>query len=527
MDAATFAKTKVAPHVHMRTIVNEITAVCRLFDGSDFVPVDDDEDENSSWTSISKPPPPSTLLGALLETESNPGSPARMKNANKIRKRSHRSSTKFFDCTLRGVKLRSDTFEEVRAHKLASCLDVNINDIHFSEKITTNRLKKMVGEWLNPKLHPRDVDDGMLMMKLISFHPTNKRTVEGGELLSDECRLAIKLLPLRCHIDQKVIHFVSDFFSEKKVEGEKKGEGEGEGDDEDKDKDKDKNKDKDKDTKDDEQLIEKANSFFQSANINSFKMMVDYEPVGINFPALRAGSYVELLNIFPLEELKLELDPLRLKNLTGWGSVFNEIFKSWIGNITTNQMHKFVTSAPPINTLNNIGEGMADLILLPMERYRKDRSRGSLVKGVREGIDSFGEKVGLEALSVGKSVTGAVSNAINDNIVGIRRGWVGGEVMGAKQPRNVTESFNSARKSVNRGFSTAKSTVFAIPEVYKSTRGDLKQTTKAAIRAVPIAVLAPLGGALEASSFTLLGIRNGIFPQKREEEENQFKTGFF
>ena len=37
-------------------------------------------------------------------------------------------------------------------------------------------------------------------------------------------------------------------------------------------------------------------------------------------------------------------------------------------------------------------------------------------------------------------------------------------------------------------------TVIAIPEVHKESRGDLRKTTKAAVRAIPICLLAPVGG---------------------------------
>jgi len=336
-------------------------------------------------------------------------------------------------------------------------------------------------------------------------------------LLADENRIALKILPLRCHIDQKVIHFVQDFFAEEKVEeGDEKAEKKS---DNDNDNDNDNNNFEDSDGE--VEVMERSQSFFQSANINSTKIMADYEPVGIDFPALRAGQYAELLNVFPLEELQLKLDALQLKNLTGWGSLFGEIFKSWIANIMATQMHKFVTSAPPINTLSNIGEGMADLILLPTQRYRKERSKGSIVKGIREGVESCGEKVGMEVLKTGKTVASLASNLINDNVV-FPDGAGTKERAFGKQPRSASDSLDAAFASVSRGVSKAHSTVIAIPEIYKESRGDLKKTTKAAIRAVPICVLAPMGGGLEAMSYTMLGLRNELFPHKRAEEEAQY-----
>jgi len=43
------------------------------------------------------------------------------------------------------------------------------------------------------------------------------------------------------------------------------------------------------------------------------------------------------------------------------------------------------------------------------------------------------------------------------------------------------------------------------------------------VRAVPIAVLAPIIGATEALSYTLLGIRNNMDPAKKHDEEARFR----
>ena len=46
---------------------------------------------------------------------------------------------------------------------------------------------------------------------------------------------------------------------------------------------------------------------------------------------------------------------------------------------------------------------------------------------------------------------------------------------------------------------------------------------KAVVRAVPIAVLKPMIGASEAVSKTLLGVRNSLDPQGRDELDDKYK----
>lgn len=51
---------------------------------------------------------------------------------------------------------------------------------------------------------------------------------------------------------------------------------------------------------------------------------------------------------------------------------------------------------------------------------------------------------------------------------------------------------------------------------------------KGVVKAIPIAVMAPLSGASEALSYTLLGARNQMRPDLyQEEEEMQRRHNFF
>ena len=52
---------------------------------------------------------------------------------------------------------------------------------------------------------------------------------------------------------------------------------------------------------------------------------------------------------------------------------------------------------------------------------------------------------------------------------------------------------------------------------------DVKGPLKAVVRAVPIAVLKPMIGASEAVSKTLLGMRNSLDPQGRDELGDKYK----
>jgi autophagy-related protein 2 len=51
---------------------------------------------------------------------------------------------------------------------------------------------------------------------------------------------------------------------------------------------------------------------------------------------------------------------------------------TWLPHIGYTQVSNFVSGVAPIRSMINIGSGMADLVLLPIEQYRKD---GRIIRG--------------------------------------------------------------------------------------------------------------------------------------------------
>ena len=194
----------------------------------------------------------------------------------------------------------------------------------------------MLGEWVNEMEHPRDSNDGVIMLKvsilfcsmkistlvkyntfspffttqrfikkMISMRPACKVSVD-GKIMSDESVAKLHLLPLRCYIDQIALRFIKDFFSSNDSDDSSEMEG-------------------DEMNTDDENDIEIIATFFKAFNITHTKLKVNYNPVGVNMMALKDESYTELLNLFPLEGTELFLQPVHIQNLIGWGAVLGEM----------------------------------------------------------------------------------------------------------------------------------------------------------------------------------------------------------
>lgn len=59
---------------------------------------------------------------------------------------------------------------------------------------------------------------------------------------------------------------------------------------------------------------------------------------------------------------------------------------------------------PPVRPFANIGAGMADLVLLPLEQLKRD---GRVLFGLRRGAASFAHAVTVETLDVGSRLASA------------------------------------------------------------------------------------------------------------------------
>ena len=83
-----------------------------------------------------------------------------------LKKRMPRQNERFFQLSATGLKLRLDSFKESQQHSLCSCMDISISDMFLAETVSSGTPVKILGEWFNEIEHPRDSNDGILMMKV-------------------------------------------------------------------------------------------------------------------------------------------------------------------------------------------------------------------------------------------------------------------------------------------------------------------------------------------------------------------------
>uniref|UniRef100_K3X2P4 Autophagy-related protein 2 n=1 Tax=Globisporangium ultimum (strain ATCC 200006 / CBS 805.95 / DAOM BR144) TaxID=431595 RepID=K3X2P4_GLOUD len=557
------APTQVAAHESKPSTERKVKLLDALLD--DYVPSpssaslfgnDSDASGGSSLFTGAKSAP----AAMYLHERSNTQGAMNDRGATNTRKRSLKSGRKteeMLELMVSRIQMRVDMFNDEETQPLASSTVIALGDIEILDYISTSQIRKVICYWKSDITHPRESGSSMVHVHLMTVRP--------GPNLCEEHRLKVTILPLRINLDQEVVSFLRQFVPvedptvragaqrqpssyEEDLEDETKG------------------------IDGTEMSVMNAPStphlqetdvslgswFFQSIDVRPCKIKIDYRPNRVDYAALRSGDYLEVINLFVLEGMELVLRRVKMSGIDGWAAFGEQVLMSWVNDISRHQIHKCVASVsmPPLRPFANIGSGAADLILLPMEHYGKDRR---FVRGLKKGAKSFLKSVTIETLNTASRVAQGTQALLEhaDDVVstssalrkkqlkyrqatsrirrnsrrmgggGIRSaqdsgGGIGGRQYLTQQPSNATEGLYQAYDSLSRELHVAAKTIVAVPLVeYKKTGS--QGYVRSVIRAVPVAVLRPMIGATEAVSKALIGVRNAVDPELKEDIENKFK----
>lgn len=317
---------------------------------------------------------------------------------------------------------------------------------------------------------------------MVTWAPQRKITDE-NEIANDECEAVVKVLPLRCLLDQRAIRFATTFFRP----------------------------DNPKDISLPKGLHAIPPPRVRLFRFKPFRLKVNYKPEKVNHQALRDGQIVELINFSPLHDMVLTLQQVEVADKIGFGDVVSVLTKSWIGDICSTQIIKFLTNAQPFEPITSISGGVVDMVVLPWEAIQNG---DSLQQSLRSGAKSFAKAVAYEALTISSGLAEfmATKTAAGSASYPLLPSRPEGT------PRGMRDTGQHALESIARGFQEANYKVIIIPyrEYQRSgTTGALKSVLKG----IPVALSAPASGAAEALSFALLGARNQLRPDIRKEEE--------
>jgi hypothetical protein len=86
------------------------------------------------------------------------------------------------------------------------------------------------------------------------------------------------------------------------------------------------------------------------------------------------------------------------------------VFNSWLPQLKM-QAANVLSGVTGVSSLVNIGGGMADLILLPLNQARlKD---GRVMLGLQQGVSSFTKAATMETIKLGSKLAAGLVNCFN------------------------------------------------------------------------------------------------------------------
>lgn len=311
---------------------------------------------------------------------------------------------------------------------------------------------------------------------------------------------------------------------------------------------------------------------------------MDYKPKVFNLGNFREGQLIELMNIFRLDGSEVRLNQVKLTGVNGIDSLLDKLGQEWLPHILNTQKINMVSGVSPVRSIVNLGTGVADLVLLPIQQYRKD---GRIIKGIQKGTSSFARATAIEAIKLSSRVaTGTqvilehadgffsatetppvssleqfqdqpfvytdmngleVTSSNEDDVLSPPSSLKPSSSASAVpyhdsphryydkrrthstssvSPTDLTEGLHYAYQNISKNLGSAAQTIFAVPtEIQTHEEQDYGSSqgssgAKAVIRAVPVAMIKPMIGLTGAFQSILTGLRNSIDPVMRLQNED-------
>ncbi|KAI9138785.1 ATG C terminal domain-containing protein [Paraphysoderma sedebokerense] len=417
-------------------------------------------------------------------------------------KQFYRSSSSKVDIKIKGLSLTYDEYPSDT--QVASRLILKVKEFEVLDNIQSSSWKKFCSQLRDEYENmTRESKNVMVKLEMVGVRPN---------LVSPavEYRLKLRVTPLKLHVDQDALNMLITFFTFTPPVST--------------------------DTRPSDDDM-----YFQLVEIQPITTRIDYKPKHVDYGQLKSGNLIELLNFFHLEGAEMNLREVKVTGIQGWTRLIEEITSTWLPHITKTQVPNVVSGVGPVRSIRNIGAGVVDLVLLPIEQYKKD---GRIIKGLQKGAQSFVKTAAVETLSLGTKIAVGTTALLeqadellsspgtgtpHDYMTGTSSSTsithqVNAETVSryAEQPSDIAEGLSLGYKSLAKNVNSAVKTIYAIPmEVYE--RDGAQGSVKAVVKAVPIAAVLTMTGITSAVGKTLMGIRNTIDKTKKYEVEDKYK----
>ena len=377
-----------------------------------------------------------------------------------------------------------------------STVDLRVKDFEIFDNVPTSTWRKFLTH-LESDPAAREMSKPMAHIEML-----NVKTLE--QYAASEIVMHVSVLPLRLHVDQDALDFITRFFEFK-----------------------------------DQSAIESDSAsdqpFLQRVEVDTVDMCLDYKPKRVDYGGLRSGHYTEFKNFVILDGANIKLKHAIIYGIKGFEPLHQTLNDVWMPDIKRNQLPTVLAGLAPVRSLVNIGSGVRDVVAIPIREYRKD---GRVVRSIQKGAMHFGKTttselarlgakmaMGTQTLLTGAegllSPTSASPRPGSGRRVSSEQGWYDSAASDdessekraisayANQPLGVFSGLRSARRQLELDLLTAKDALIAVQgEVFESASPG--SAAAAVVRHAPTVILRPVIGASRAVGTALLGVGNQI-----------------
>lgn len=271
--------------------------------------------------------------------------------------------------------------------------------------------------------------------------------------------------------------------------------------------------------------------YLQRVEVLSVPVKLDYKPKKVDFAGLRSGRTTEFMNFFVLDGADFILKHTILYGTSGFAKLHQSLEDVWMPDIRNNQLPTVLSGLKGVRTVVNVGNGMRDLVMIPIQEYKKD---GRVVRSISKGARAFAKTTGGELTRFGAQLAIGAQNALQgaeDYLVGGSAGVgeeedieTGSEERRAisnyaNQPAGILQGLKGAARSLERDILVTKDAIIAISGEMRES-GTAEGAARAVVRHAPTLILRPMIGASKAISQTLMGATNTVDPQNRRRVED-------
>ncbi|KAK1995751.1 ATG C terminal domain-containing protein [Colletotrichum falcatum] len=429
-----------------------------------------------------------SLATTALTTTTSRGGGARPKRRLRLNRSKHHKIT--FE--LQGVNVDLIAFPP-DSGETQSSIDVRIQNLDVFDHVPTSTWKKFAT--YDQDAGEREMGTSMAHLELLNVKPQ-------PDLAASEMVLRVTLLPLRLHVDQDALDFITRFFE----------------------------------FKDDSAPVHSSTSdvpFLQRVEVHDIPVKLDFKPKRVDYAGLKSGRTTEFMNFIILDEARLTLRHTIIYGVSGFdrmGKILNDI---WMPDVKGTQLAGVLAGLAPVRGIVNIGSGFKELIEVPIKEYKKD---GRIVRSIGKGAAAFARTTGTEMVKFGAKLAIGTQYALQGaegllNKPQADNTWEEADLdaeekkqisLYADQPTGVIQGLRGGYSSLTRDLNMARDAIIAVPgEVMDSQSA--QGLAKAVLKRAPTIIFRPAIGATKVIGQTLMGATNSLDPQNRRRAEEKYK----